>query len=225
MPEVTAIKPQKKPGRYNIFIDERFAFGLDEEDLYKSKLKTGQILTEEDIPRLKKVNEEGKFLENILHYLEFRPRSEREIRGHLKERFYKKKKVNSGEEAALIIENILERLRKLNLLDDRAFAVWWLQQRQNNSKPLGRQLIRLELVRKGVSREIIDDVLKASETNEVDLAFKSAKKKLSSYRKLPKLDFKLKMTRYLLSHGYSGDVTRETIKRLLSDFPTQPTDF
>ncbi|MEK7611171.1 MAG: RecX family transcriptional regulator [Patescibacteria group bacterium] len=223
MPEVTAITPQKKPGRLNIFIDGRFAFGLNEEDLYKSGLKTGQVITEDDISRLKKVNDEGKVLENVLHFLEFRPRSEREIRTHIKNYYFRKKKSESEEEVGLIIENILVRLSRLRLLDDRSFAVWWLEQRQNSGRPQGKWRIKLELTQKGISREIIDEVLASSGANEFDLALKAVRRKLPAYTKLPVREGKFKITRYLLGHGFSAVIAREVIKQVFADLQS-PSD-
>lgn len=220
MPEVTAITPQKKPGRLNIFIDGRFRFGLNEEDLYKSGLKTGQVVTEDDISRLKKVNDEGKILENVLHFLEFRPRSEREIRTHIKNYFFRKKKAESDEEVGLITEGILIRLRRLRLLNDRSFAVWWLEQRQNSGRPLGKWRIKFELIQKGISREIIDEVLASSGASEFDLALKAIRRKLPSYIKLPVREGKLKITRYLLGHGFSAATAREVIKQIFADLPS-----
>ena len=223
MPEVTAITPQKKPGRLNIFIDGRFAFGLNEEDLYKSGLKTGQVITEDDISRLKKVNDEGKVLENILHFLEFRPRSEREIRTHIKNYYFRKKKSESEEEVGLIIENILVRLSRLRLLDDRSFAVWWLEQRQNSGRPQGKWRIKLELAQKGISREIIDEVLASSGANEFDLALKAVRRKLPAYIKLPVREGNLKITRYLLGRGFSAATVREVTKQVFADL-LSPSD-
>lgn len=221
MPEVTAITPQKKPGRLNIFIDGRFSFGLNEEDLYKSGLKTGQVVTEDDISRLKKVNDEGKVLENAFHFLEFRPRSEREIRTHIKNYYFRKKKAESKEEVGLITEEILTRLRALKLLDDRSFALWWLEQRQNSLRPKGRWRIKLELAQKGISREIIDEVIASSGASELDMAFKAIRRKLPSYTKLPAREGRLKITRYLLGHGFSAATAREVIKKVLANFSIQ----
>lgn len=214
MPEVTAITPQKKPGRLNVFIDGRFSFGLNEEDLYKSGLKTGQTITENDISRLKKVNDEGKVLENVLHFLEFRPRSDREIRTHIKNYYFRKRKAETAEEVGLITEGILARLRRLRLLDDRQFSVWWLEQRQNSGRPMGKWRIKLELTQKGISRELIDEVLASSGANEFDLALKAVQRKLPAFTKLPARESKLKITRYLLGHGFSTTTAREVIKKI-----------
>lgn len=41
MPQITKITSQKQKGRYNIFIDEQFAFGVTESVLIKFRLAKG----------------------------------------------------------------------------------------------------------------------------------------------------------------------------------------
>jgi len=80
MPKVTAIKPQKRAERFNIYLDGKFAFGLDAGALVKSGLATGQEVGETEVRKLREENEFGKLLNRALKFLSFRPRSEFEVR-------------------------------------------------------------------------------------------------------------------------------------------------
>src|SRR5258708_13021911 len=80
-----------------------------------------------------------------LGYLARRPHSTWEIREYLK------KKLVSVEK----IEAIIERLNELKFLDDEEFVSWWIRQR-TEVRPKSMRLIKLELQRKGIEREIID---------------------------------------------------------------------
>src|SRR5690554_6643246 len=42
---ISKIEPQKRKGRYNIYINEEFAFGVDEEVLLKFHLNKGMHIT------------------------------------------------------------------------------------------------------------------------------------------------------------------------------------
>jgi len=88
MSEVTAIEPQKKKERFNIFVDGKFAFGLDAETLVKSGLKVGQEISEKEIEKLVFENEVRKLMEKALHFLSFRPRSESEVSQYLRRRLH-----------------------------------------------------------------------------------------------------------------------------------------
>ena len=46
MATITKISAQKRPGRYNIFLDEQYAFPVSEEVLIKYGLRKGIVLDE-----------------------------------------------------------------------------------------------------------------------------------------------------------------------------------
>ena len=52
-----------------------------------------------------------------------------------------------------------EKLVVLDLLDDLAFAAWWIDQR-NTFRPKGKKLLVYELKQKGISGEIIQEAKK-----------------------------------------------------------------
>lgn len=56
------------------------------------------------------------------------------------------------------IGRILGRLRELRYVDDRQFAVMWVESRHRN-RGSSRTALRYELERKGVERELIDEAL------------------------------------------------------------------
>lgn len=133
--------------------------------------------------------------EKVLHFLSFRPRSEKEIRDYLT-----KKKVDP--------DSFITRLKHLKLLDDREFVQWLLDQRAS-FKPKGKKALRQELFQKGIARELVDELL--ADVDEIAEAEKILVKK-----KLPPD----KMTAYLARRGFSWS----TIKTVLSQSPDPETD-
>ena len=215
MSEVTAIEPQKKkPDRFNVFVDGKFAFGLDAETLVKSGLKVGQEVSEKEIEKLVFENETNKLVDKALRFLSFRPRSEREVRDRLRRKLGKKSQPSLDK----VIDNVLNRLKHLDYINDEEFAKWWVGQRQTHS-PRGSRLIRSELFQKGIAQEIIDKVLPEDEEGEVEQALKTAKKKLRSYQKLDPQEFKQKMGQYLARRGFGWEVVNETLARLVDPAP------
>jgi len=69
-----------------------------------------------------------------------------------------------------IIEGTLDHLAGLGLVDDLAFARWWVEQRDRHA-PRGRRLVEAELREHGVGRDVIEmlrDDLAALETRAHD---------------------------------------------------------
>lgn len=207
MPQITAIEPQKnKANRFNVYIDGEFGFALSAEALAKADLSIGENLTQQDIDRLIIENEVGKLYDKALRFLSFRPRSEKEVKEFLV-------KKQTGDKTCGFV---LEKLKKLNFLNDAEFAKWFCAQRQNFS-PRGQRLITMELVKKGVDREIIDNVFSKNEDapSEEELAQKSLEKKLKAWGKLPREEFFKKAVNFLQRRGFSWSVSKSVIDKFL----------
>ena len=216
MPAITSVEPQKKKERFNIFVDGKFRFGLDAETLVKSGLKVGQEISEKEIEKLVLENEVRKLMDKALRFLSFRPRSESEVRRHLKS-----KTLHSSffihHSSDIVIDNVLNRLKHLDYVDDVKFSQWWVEQRQTHS-PRGARLIKSELYQKGIAQEIMDKVLPEDGEGEVARALKAAKKKLRSYD-LKSWESKQKMSQYLARRGFDWEVIKETLTRLVDTTP------
>jgi regulatory protein len=119
MAQITAIEPQARhPNRFNIYVDDQFAFGLA--DILAAKLRVGQTLSDEEMANLEREESVETARDKALRFLEPRPRSAREVRQHLQ-----KKKIEGD-----VIERVIERLRGAGLLDDAAFAKYWVENRE-----------------------------------------------------------------------------------------------
>lgn len=206
MPYITKLSPQKRKKRVNVFIDQEFAFGVDLETLAKFNLQVGQEISEQRIEKIIKEGEFQKVYDKTLRFFSFRPRSEKEVKDWLA-----KKKIG-----VLVKKLVIKRLKKVKLLDDRKFALWWIDQRVA-FKPKGRKLLEEELRKKGVSKEIIEQILETKITDglELKLALKLVKKKLPSYQKMPYLKFRQKIADFLVQRGFSWEIIKKVIDEVL----------
>jgi len=151
-----------------------------------------------------------------LRFVSYRPRSEKEFTDFLS------KKLNTWKVSGdVLIKKVIERMRELGYVDDRVFAAWWRDQR-TDFKPKGKRFIALELARKGISREIIEDVLSEEKGEERSFdelagARKVIEKKLVIWSQKPLIEQKKKMYTFLAQRGFSSDTIRkiidETIKK------------
>ena len=198
---ITAIKPQKNKKRVNIYLNGKFAFGLDLINFVKLGLKVEQNLSEEKIEQILEKAEYQKIYNKLLRFATLRPRSTQEIKN-----WFKKHKVNER-----LHKKMFNGLTRLDLLDDKKFAQWWVEQRQN-FRPKAKRILSQELWIKGISRNIIEDVLAEFEIDEAKIAKNILMKKEYKWNKLPKLEKRKKMGEFLARKGFGWDVIREVVK-------------
>lgn len=146
-----------------------------------------------------------------LHYLEYRPRSEKEIRDYLT------KKLSQLSHADLsVIDLIIHKLKQQKFLDDREFARMWVRSR-TSYKPKGEYVIRLELKQKGIKEDIIDEVLENPEIrvdSDLDLAIQLLEKKKKKYQDMQYQERFQKAGSMLARRGYDLDTIRKAIDRV-----------
>lgn len=158
------------------------------------------------------MDEFGKFYNKVLKFLSYRPRSVEEVRKNLlnsRGRFNSAKKNTTPE----IAEKIISKLKEYKFIDDKEFVKWWIEQR-TNYKPRSLRLIKMELGQKGISKDLIEEVMEGLENKVDDLA--SAKKlierKLPRYKGLDRDKKFQKVARYLSSKGFNYDIIKEIFK-------------
>jgi regulatory protein len=197
--KVTALKYQKKNrNRVSVYLDGRFAFGLP--DVVAVKLKTGQHLSDADIERLQREGSAEAAYSRSLDYLSYRPRSRAEIETYLQKRGF------SEDE----IEAVVARLERAGLLDDEAFARFWVENREQ-FRPRGLRALRYELRNKGVSDQIIERAV--AEVDVADSAYRSASKKARQLGEVDQQTFYRKLVEYLGRRGFDYEVAREVTDR------------
>jgi regulatory protein len=200
--KITAIKAGKNPRvqRSNIFLDGKFAFSLDNEVIVKEKLKAGLEISTAEIDLLTNSDRFQRCLNAAFRFLSYRPRSEAETRERLEKHGYENEE----------IERVVAQLKRLGLLNDTAFAEFWKDNR-NSFKPRGQRMLKMELKRKGVESEVINDVVE--NVDEAANAYRAATIKA---RTLPVADyqvFRKRLGSYLQRRGFSYGVINNTVKK------------
>ena len=215
MPKVTEVSRQKKNSkRFNVFLDGQFAFGADEDLVVSFRLIPGKVIDSLDLEKILFEAEVGKLMDRIYGLLGRRGRSEKEIRDYLRQLSFKRK-IKGGEEISdLIIGKVIEKLVEKRLINDYQFAYDWVESR---GKSRGKNILKAELYKKGIDREVIDQVLDELEDpkKEEILVESLINKKISSWKNLNDLEFKKKAFSYLGRRGFSFDLISETIEKYL----------
>nr|AKQ03478.1 regulatory protein RecX [uncultured Microgenomates bacterium Rifle_16ft_4_minimus_38077] len=204
MPSITSIKPQKSKKRVNIYLDDKFGFGLDLENFMKLGLRVEQELSDKEIKIILKKAEFQKASDKLLRYATLRPRSEKEFRNWLK-----KHKVHES-----LHRELFDRLKRLELIDDKVFAKWWIGQRLQFKFKSKRELEN-ELQIKGIDRNITEDVLSEVNIDEVKIAKGLLNKKKYRWEKLPKHEAREKMSEFLGRKGFGWGIIKIIIDDVL----------
>lgn len=208
MPQITKISPQKRKDRYNIFLDEKFAFGVSLATLVSQSLKVGEKLTDDRIAKIIKEEDFAKLFDSTLKILSLRPRSEKELKDYLAQKIAKSQNIKFREAAqSIVIFQVIKKLEKLKYVNDLEFANWWAESRMTQAK--GPRLIKVELIQKGIDPQIIEKVL-SSIVNQKELAQKALEKKIKKWKNLPGDQLKRKIYTYLASRGFDWDTIKET---------------
>ncbi|WP_088008249.1 recombination regulator RecX [Indiicoccus explosivorum] len=149
MPIITKISQQKNnKERFNIFLDEKFAFGVDEAILVRYGLTKGKELDQWTIEEMVFDDQVSKAFNKALTYLSFRMRSEGEVR----------KKLRDAEYGDAVVDEAVKKLYKLNFLDDKAFSEALLNTQVRTAKK-GPRAIQQDLRQKGVDKAVTQEVL------------------------------------------------------------------
>lgn len=202
MPTVTLLKPQKNGKRVNVYLDGVFGFGIDLDNLVLSHIKIGTELTDGEVQKIVRKAEFQKTLDKLLKFATFRPRSEKEIDDYLK-----RKKVHES-----MWEDLFEKLKHLELLDDAKFAKWWVDQRLAFKK-ISAKVLKLELFRKGIDREIVENVLEETPIDEEKMARELLEKRAYKWDGLSEREAKQKKFQYLAGKGFDYEI----VEKILSE--------
>ncbi len=197
---ITRLEVQKRnKERVNVYLDDQFAFGLAL--LLAAPLRKGQRLTDDDIAELRRQDGVEKAYERTLNYLSFRPRSEREIRQYLRRK----------EVAQDVIEHIVERLGRVGLINDEAFAEAWVRSRQA-TQPRGARALRQELRQKGIETAVVESAV--ADVDEPEQALEVGRVRAARLAGLSAEEFRKKLGDFLLRRGFEYSVVRDVVRRL-----------
>ena len=193
----------KNPNRVNVFVDSKFAFSLDISQVVDFKLKVGKLITPEELEEYKKASEFGKLYQRALEWALLRPRSEKEINDYLYKKIFEKKLEKN------YINIVIEKLKSKKYVDDYKFAEWYVENRFVK-KGISKRRLEMELMKKGISRDIIEEVLKESDRNDEEEILKIIAKKWGKYDEE-------KLISYLCRQGFLYELASRLVRSYEKD--------
>lgn len=190
---ITEIKKSKQGLKYHLYVDGEFFGVFLDEILAKYNIKTGDEV-DENFYAVKKENDEKLCFLTAVTYLEKYNVSTKGLKDYL---FRKNFKKDSVESAVL-------KLKEYGYLNDERFARNYFEAL---SLSKGKRVIAQKLKEKGISREIIDELLASvddedEEARATEIALKFAKNREKTLKN------KQKCLAHLIYKGYSYDVAQ-----------------
>lgn len=199
--KITAIKTQvKRAGRYSIFVDGKFCFGLSSDALIDSKITVGLEINPQKVIEFKKLSDDDKIYNQVLNYIAIRPRSEWEIKSYL---------TRKGASPTLL-DSILSKLSIIDLINDNKFAEAFVRDRRLLRSSSRRKLI-LELRKKRVP----DSAIQAAVGNEPEVETSALKDMIAKKRKQSRYQDDLKLMQYLARQGFGYGDIKDALKNNL----------
>ena len=215
--KITSIERGKKSRRLNIFVDFEYSFSVEEITLVNENLFKDKELTQDEIEAIKQRDLVQKFTFRAIDQLGRRPRSEKEISDYIEGKLRNKKFYDiSKDEILEISRKVLEKLKSSKYIDDTEFATWWVKSR-NEHRPRSFQVLKQELFKKGIDKEIIRQVLENNLDKDMEIrsAMKIGEKKLETLKpNLTKFEQKTKISSYLAGKGYGWEIISEVTKSI-----------
>lgn len=192
-----------KNKKYEIYLNDEFAF-----ELYKSEINAYHIEKEQELED--SVYEEliydviGKRAKKrAMHILEKHDKTEHQLREKLKENRYPLQS----------IESAIAYVKSYQYIDDRSYARRYIEYRSNNKS---KKKLMMELYAKGISKDIVEEVLDTVEVSE-DVAIEKLilKKSRTPWELEPESKRKLVMS--LVRKGFSYTQVERVFLRLTEE--------
>ncbi len=201
-PEVLKITDLKQGvrnrDRVNVYVNNEFSFSLDISQVVDLKIKVGRVISDSEFEEFKRASEFGKLYQRALEWVLVRPRSEKEVRDYLYKKIFEKKLDKK------YIDLIIEKLRAKKYLDDYRFSEYYVENRFLK-KGISKKRLQMELFKKGIKKEIVEEVLSGSDRNDIDEIKKIIAKKRDKYTDE-------KLIQYLCRQGFLFELSQELVR-------------
>jgi len=208
---ITSIVRQKKDSaRASIFLDEEFAFGVCDQTIEQFRLRKGDYIDRE---LFEKITDFDYFIEAkriALAYLNYRARSEKEIRERLQ-----KEDIPEA-----IVLRVIEFLKENKFIDDEAWSKAFVNDKLVR-KPVSSKQLAYGLKQKGVPKEVIEETISNLNAEESDesRAMQAAEKRWPRILRSatdPRKQ-KQKLYTFLAGRGFSFNIIDEVYKKIGMD--------
>lgn len=150
--------------KYKVYLNDDFAFELYKSEIKSCGLEKGQEIEEELYQKILYEVIGKRVKKRAMHILEKHDKTEQQLREKLRENRYPSES----------IENAIEYVKSYGYIDDASYARRYVEYR---IKRKSKKQLKMELIGKGISSEIIAEIFEEMEDSELDTIKKLILKK------------------------------------------------
>jgi regulatory protein len=195
-------KNRKNKDMISVFIDSQYAFSLPEEEYIRLRLYEKNEITEDDLAYIKKEVLHRSARAKAVKYLSLKLLSEKELFNKLQSKGFDED----------IVRSVIDDLKALGYINDKIYAQKFVFER-SKLKPKSKKMLKLELSSRGISDDIIDEVMDNFEYDEATIIERLIRKKFGKYDLFdPKIE--IKVMSFLMHRGFSMDMVRQGLSNL-----------
>lgn len=195
---ITAIEPRRK-GLSALYIDGEFAMKLDTQTLLENRFDVGRDIDDEELHEIISLSNERRAKEKALWLISYRDHSKKELADKIRR--------TCDEDSA---QKAVDRLEELGLVNDEGFARRYAEQ-LIFSKHMSKRGVSYELSRKGIDKELAQEILEDIDVDENEEIKAILEKK---YRNLDDEKTRRRAVAALQRLGYGWD----SIRRAMDDY-------
>jgi regulatory protein len=118
------------------------------------------------------------------------------------------------------VEATVSQLREHHLVDDEAFAQYWVDQRQT-FRPRGARLLQAELRQHGVDGASAVAATDAVYDSAQEDAYRAAERRARQFRALDERAFKHRLGQFLARRGFAWETVASVVERLWREVSAQ----
>ncbi len=196
--KITSIEVQKKQrGRFSVFVDGEFSFGISDIDLYNLNLAVGDVITDEQMALIEETIDVQKCRDYAVGLVSKKMYAKKEIEEKMQKKGFSKTAVCG----------VMDILEEYGYINDDLYAEMYCEYR---SKKFGAKKISYDLQLKGISKEIIQKYINKISNEDELLNLMKAKIK----GKAVDMKERQKIIRHFLSKGFEYDKVSSCLNSL-----------
>ena len=206
--KITKIEAQRRKGRYNIYLDDQYAFPISEEVLISFQIFKGMEVDDELRNEMENADTVSKLYNRALNYLAHQLRSVYEVREKLAE-------ITDNEDR---IDEVIERLEDQQLLNDQRYAESYVRtivtEGQKGPGSINNQL-RLKKIAPAKIEAAVQQYYPVAE--QIEIGQKVAENQLHKYRRESGKMAIDKTRQTLYRRGFTNDVIEIIFQEVVTD--------
>lgn len=215
MSKITLIEQQQKnKHRYNIYLDDVFAFGVGEQTLLFFALHKDMVITPQLQKQILKYDTFQRLYLIGVNYISYRFRSEKEVRDKLAGKLEQTEDEAVQKNYQKMIDLAIKQLKSDGYINDVNYANLFTQECLTLTGK-GPRHIKQTLLKKGIDLAVIQQSLEMfSNENLIETAIRLGQDYAKKQSGISKNALKQKVINHLTQRGFSFDIAKQTLVKL-----------